>query len=218
MTCNDYDLVLRLLVGSLLGGVIGLEREYRSKVAGFRTHFLVALGSSLFMVISVYGFDRWEVRFDASRVAAQIVSGIGFIGAGAIMFQKHAVKGLTTAAGLWVTAAIGVCAGSGRFVLAVSATVMVLLGLETLNFVLSKLGKKIVSLSISAHSKSEISSILTNLKNSGFEIDTYNMELKRRTDGDVYVLTMEVKLKRKEYEKRLTELFANFDEVSIDTI
>ncbi len=218
MTANDYDLVLRLLVGSLLGGVIGLEREYRSKVAGFRTHFLVALGSSLFMVISVYGFDRWEVRFDASRIAAQIVSGIGFIGAGDIMFQKHAVKGLTTAAGLWVTAAIGVCAGSGRFLLAVSATVMVLLGLETLNFVLSKLGKKIVSLSISAHSKSEINSILVNLKKSGFEIDTYNLELKRRPDGDVYVLTMEVKVKRKEYEKRVTELFANFDEVSIDTI
>ena len=214
----EWDLVLRLFVGSLLGGIIGLEREYRSKVAGFRTHFLVALGSSLFMVISVYGFDNSGVRYDASRVAAQIVSGIGFIGAGAIMFQKHAVKGLTTAAGLWVTAAIGVCAGSGRFFLAMAATVMVLLGLETLNFVLSKLGKKVISLSISAHSKTEINTILQNLKKSGFEVDTYNMELKRKTDGDVFVLTMEVKVSRKNYDKKVTELFANFDEVSIDTI
>ena len=196
MTELDIQLFLRLLEASILGGIIGLEREYRSKVAGFRTHFLVALG----------------------RVAAQIVSGIGFIGAGAIIFQKHAVRGLTTAAGLWVTAAIGVCAGSGRFFLAAASTVMVLLSLETLNFVLSKLGKKIVSLSISAHSKNEINSILQNLKNSGFEVDTYNMELKRKSDGDVYVLTMEVKVKRKEYERKVTELFANFDEVSIDTI
>lgn len=201
-----------------MGGIIGLEREYRSKVAGFRTHFLVALGSALFMIISIYGFDNENVTYDASRVAAQIVSGIGFIGAGAIIFQKHAVRGLTTAAGLWVTAAIGVCVGSGKFFLAAASTVMVLLSLETLNFVLSKLGKKIVSLSISAHSKNEINTILQNLKNSGFEVDTYNMELKRKSDGDVYVLTMEVKVKRKEYEQKVTELFANFDEVSIDTI
>ena len=218
MAADDSELFLRLLVGALLGGIIGLEREYRSKVAGFRTHFLVALGSALFMVISVYGFDRSKVNFDAARIAAQIVSGIGFIGAGTIMFQKHAVRGLTTAAGLWVTAAIGVCAGSGRFVLAAGATVLVLLSLETLNFVLSRLGKKIVSLSISAHSKAEINSILINLKKADFEIGTYNMELKRKTDGDVYVLTMEVKIKRKEYEQKVAELFANFDEVSIDTI
>ncbi len=218
MTELDIQLFLRLLEASILGGIIGLEREYRSKVAGFRTHFLVALGSALFMIISIYGFDNENVTYDASRVAAQIVSGIGFIGAGAIIFQKHAVRGLTTAAGLWVTAAIGVCAGSGRFFLAAASTVMVLLSLETLNFVLSKLGKKIVSLSISAHSKNEINSILQNLRNSGFEVDTYNMELKRKSDGDVYVLTMEVKVKRKEYERKVTELFANFDEVSIDTI
>ncbi len=214
----DIDLILRLFVGSMLGGIIGLEREYRSKFAGFRTHFLVALGSSLFMVMSIHGFDDLAVRYDASRIAAQIVSGIGFIGAGAIMFQKHAVRGLTTAAGLWVTAAIGVCAGSGKFLLAIAATVMVLLCLETLNFVLSKLGKKIISLSVSAHSKAEITTILQNLKNAGFKVDTYNMELKKRSDGDVYELTMEVKVNRKEYDQKVSELFAYFDDVSIDTI
>ena len=128
------------------------------------------------------------------------------------------MRGLTTAAGLWVTAAIGVCAGSGKFLLAIAATVMVLLCLETLNFVLAKLGNKIISLSISAHSKAEITTILQNLRNAGFKVDTYNMELKKRTDGDVYELTMEVKVNRKEYDQKVSELFANFDDVSIDTI
>ena len=104
--------MLRLFIAALFGGLIGLEREYRAKEAGFRTHFLVALGSALFMLLSQYGFEGilgtgQNVRLDPSRIAAQVVSGIGFIGAGTIIFQKHIVRGLTTAAGLWVTAAIG---------------------------------------------------------------------------------------------------------------
>ena len=99
------EITLRLFVALLLGGVIGIEREYRSKEAGFRTHFLVALGSALFCIVSQYGFG-FDLK-DSSRVAAQVVSGIGFLGAGTIIFQKNAVRGLTTAAGLWVTAAIG---------------------------------------------------------------------------------------------------------------
>ena len=106
------EFILRLFIAALLGGLIGLEREYRAKEAGFRTHFLVALGSAMFMLLSQYGFEgilssRQSVRLDPSRIAAQVVSGIGFIGAGTIIFQKHIVRGLTTAAGLWVTAAIG---------------------------------------------------------------------------------------------------------------
>ena len=105
-----WEFILRIFVAALLGGAIGLEREYRAKEAGFRTHFLVALGAALFMVVSAYGFDGAmytpEHRWDVSRVAAQVVSGIGFIGAGTIIFQKNenAVRGLTTAAGLWVAA------------------------------------------------------------------------------------------------------------------
>ncbi len=99
------DCTLRLVAAMLLGGIIGLEREYRSKDAGFRTHFLVALGAALFTIISQYGFN--DGVKDTSRVAAQVVSGIGFLGAGLIVFQKNSVRGLTTAAGLWVTAAIG---------------------------------------------------------------------------------------------------------------
>ena len=136
-----WEFVLRIFVAALLGGVIGLEREYRAKEAGFRTHFLVALGSALFMIVSAYGFEEVVSlpghRLDVSRIAAQVVSGIGFIGAGTIIFQKseNIVRGLTTAAGLWVTSAIGMAAGAGMFVLAASATVMVLLCLEAMDFI-----------------------------------------------------------------------------------
>ena len=107
------EILLRSVVAMLLGGAIGIEREYRSKEAGFRTHFLVALGSALFCIVSQYGFNI-DLK-DSSRVAAQVVSGIGFLGAGTIIFQKNVVRGLTTAVGLWVTAAIGLACGSGMY-------------------------------------------------------------------------------------------------------
>ena len=139
----EYEFLLRLLTAAVLGGLIGLEREYRAKEAGFRTHFLVAMGSALFMIVSAYGFtdamnDDLQ-RWDVSRIAAQVVSGIGFIGAGTIIFRKteNVVVGLTTAAGLWVTAAIGLACGGG------SSTMMVLVGLEAFNYFLHKFDKKV---------------------------------------------------------------------------
>ena len=107
-----WDFFFRLLVAGVLGAIIGLDREYRAKEAGFRTHFLVALGSALFMIVSKYGF--WDILgntgigLDPSRIAAQVVSGIGFLGAGTIIIQKLFVRGLTTAAGIWATSAIGI--------------------------------------------------------------------------------------------------------------
>lgn len=142
----NFDFLLRIFVAALLGGAIGLEREYRDKAAGFRTHFLVALGSALFMIVSAYGFEgalvTGEHRLDVSRIAAQVVSGIGFIGAGTIIFHKNAVHGLTTAAGIWVTAAIGLASGGGMYQLAVFATVLVLLGLEGFNIYLRRLHRQ----------------------------------------------------------------------------
>lgn len=145
------EFILRIFVAAILGGLVGLEREYRDKAAGFRTHFLVALGSALFMIISAYGFGEImssgpadNVRLDVSRIAAQVVSGIGFIGAGTIIFQKseNAIRGLTTAAGVWVTAAIGLTCGAGMYILATAATFFVLLGLEAFNFFLKKFDRR----------------------------------------------------------------------------
>ena len=141
----EYEFLLRIFVAAILGGLIGLEREYRAKEAGFRTHFLVALGSALFMIVSAYGFrdvpmDGMTSRWDVSRIAAQVVSGIGFIGAGTIIFRKseNVVSGLTTAAGVWVVAAIGLACGGGMYVLSIGSTLMVLLGLEAFNYFLHK--------------------------------------------------------------------------------
>ena len=132
------DFIIRIFIAAMLSGAIGLEREYRAKEAGFRTHFLVGLGSALFMVLSAHGFGDVAIseatRHDVSRIAAQVVSGIGFIGAGCIIFQKHAVRGLTTAAGLWVAAAIGMTAGAGMYAVAAAATLMVIVCLELVNF------------------------------------------------------------------------------------
>ena len=123
------EMILRIAVGGLLGALVGLERHLRAKEAGIRTHFLVGLGSALFMVISQFGFPDAE-RFDAARVAAQVVSGMGFLGAGLIIFHKNSIRGLTTAAGLWVAAGIGMASAGGLYVLAVAATVLSLVGLE----------------------------------------------------------------------------------------
>ena len=135
------QLVIRLLAAVLLGALIGYERELRAKNAGVRTHIMVALGAALFMIISQYGFPGAD-KFDAARIAAGVVTGIGFIGGGIIMKRKHDVSGLTTAASLWVTGAVGLSAGCGMFEVAILSTVLVLACLEALSIFSFKLGGK----------------------------------------------------------------------------
>lgn len=140
---TTLDFMLRLACAALFGGIIGVEREYRAKEAGFRTNFLVAVGSALFMILSAYGFDGTLVseqhRLDVSRIAAQVVTGIGFIGAGTIILRKNMVRGLTTAACVWVVAAIGLACGAGLYLLAGFTTLLVLIGLEAFNVLLRKM-------------------------------------------------------------------------------
>ncbi len=131
-----WEWILRLCAAGLMGALIGLERTARSKEAGIRTHFLVALGSALFMLVSQYGFG--DAAHDVSRVASQVVSGIGFIGAGVIIFKGDVVRGLTTAAGLWVTAAIGLACGGAMYVEAGVVTLLTLLVLELMHWVSRK--------------------------------------------------------------------------------
>jgi putative Mg2+ transporter-C (MgtC) family protein len=127
---SPLELVLRLVVAAVLGGLVGLERERLEWAAGMRTHALVSLGSALFMVVSIFGFsdilNEQHVILDPSRVAAQVASGIGFIGAGTIIFRREIVKGLTTAASIWAVAAVGLAVGGGMFLAAISATLLAL--------------------------------------------------------------------------------------------
>ena len=133
------DFLLRLFVAALLGLVVGLEREFRSdspRAAGMRTLALVSMGSALFTILSAYGFVAFTsalyARTDPSRIAAQIVTGIGFLGAGAILLHKQMVRGLTTAAAVWAIAAVGMASGLGLFVEAAGATALALAVLELL--------------------------------------------------------------------------------------
>ncbi|MEP7081939.1 MAG: MgtC/SapB family protein [Chloroflexota bacterium] len=128
---TQLDLALRLTVGLVLGAIIGFERELQRQPAGFRTHSLVALGAALFTVVSAFGFSGDLV--DPTRIAAQIVSGIGFIGAGTILQYRGNIRGLTTAASLWSVAAIGTAAGAGLYSVAIVGTVLILVVLSILD-------------------------------------------------------------------------------------
>ena len=139
----QLDLALRLLLSAVLGAVIGYEREIHDHPAGMRTHLLVSLGSAAFTVISIYGFTNTgianEAPTDPSRVAAQIVTGIGFLGAGAIIKYGTSVRGLTTAASLWVTAAVGMAVGAGWWLVAIVTTAIVVFSLWPLNRVMRRI-------------------------------------------------------------------------------
>lgn len=198
------EFILRILAAAGMGAVIGLERELRSKEAGIRTHFLVALGSALFMIISAYGFEGAQAgRFDVARVAAQVVTGIGFLGAGVIIFQKNSVHGLTTAAGLWVTAAIGLGCGGGLYVLAGVSTLLVLLGLEVLHFALPQISEKPVIVSFKADSKGSLLSALDLMKERRIKVWSYSVAAEE--DGG-YRATVNVKVRQNNYVKILGDL------------
>ena len=148
------DFIIRMLVAALVGGAIGYERELRGKVAGIRTHVLVALGACLFMIISQYGFTGAD-KFDAARVAASVVGGLGFLGGGIIMKNRH-VSGLTTAAGIWVTGAIGMAAGAAMYELTVLGAFLLLICAEAVQHLDVKLGERQVNVVLSAKERQDM--------------------------------------------------------------
>ena len=211
------DFVLRLVVAGILGVLIGLEREYRAKEAGYRTHFLVAVGSALLMIVSQHGFDgmlgKEGVGLDPSRIAAQIVTGIGFIGAGTIILNRQIVRGLTTAAGIWATAGIGMCAGAGMYALAISATVLTLIGLELLSRLFKNLGLKSFIIEFSTHNKDIPKIISSSLTKGEFMVVSYQMDERGTGDATTYDVTMVVKSKRKDDEANLIALLNGYEDV-----
>ncbi len=122
---EELKYLISILIAVVLGFAIGFERKLRFKEAGIRTHTIVCVGSALIMVVSKYGFGD-SPDYDASRVAAQIVSGIGFLGAGIIVYRKHEIRGLTTAAGVWATAGVGMAAGAELYIVAAGAAVIII--------------------------------------------------------------------------------------------
>ena len=204
-------MILRLLLAGFLGGLIGLEREMRAKGAGIRTHFIVALGSALFMIISMFAFEGTD-KFDSSRVAAGVVSGIGFIGGGVIIFQRNVVRGITTAAGMWVAAAIGLACGAGprMYPISIAATVLTLLVLELLHFFHLRYGEKLVEMKLSATEGKDILSALDILKAQGAIVDSYSLN-----DGKLEVA---VRLKLKDYLGKVRELAAALEGYRLESM
>lgn len=183
------EIVIRLSLAALFGAIIGLERERKNWAAGLRTHMLVCVGSALTMMVSAYGFmdvlGTKNVVLDPSRIAAQVISGIGFIGAGTILFLRQGiVRGLTTAAGLWTVAAIGLATGGGMYFAASIATALAIIIL----FILQPLEKKFAErfkskrIKITASSKKRLLQILTDiLQNNNFKIDSFLID---KTEDD----------------------------------
>lgn len=211
---NLLDISIRLVVAMVLGGIIGLERDYRAKDAGFRTHFLVAVGSALFTLISMYGFV--DGVKDTSRVAAQVVSGIGFLGAGLIVFQKNVIRGLTTAAGLWVTAAVGMACGAGQYYMAVFVTALMLFGLEVLSHFVHQLGGMTnVQISFSSPSRDAAKAAIDKIRSVVADVVTYEMNDKRTSHGELFEIQMEVRMRRSQRKDDLFDYLKEFDDVTL---
>ena len=217
-----WDFALRLFVAGAMGVLIGLEREYRAKEAGYRTHFLVALGSALMMIVSQYGFMEVLktdlIRVDPSRIAAQVVSGIGFIGAGTIILQKQIVRGLTTAAGIWATSGIGLAVGAGMYAIGIAATFLVLLGLETLSYFFKSIGLRNMMIDFSTDDKEAIKRVSKKFNTRNYVVVSYEMT-EAYSDGKIfYHISMVVKAKRMNEEGLLLMFLQEFPDITVNRI
>ena len=217
---NWDESLLRLALAAVLGGLIGVERELREREAGLRTHLLVALGSALFTIVGAYGFHAFlesgqsVVRADPTRIAAQIVTGIGFLGAGAIIRQGLSVRGLTTAATLWVVAAVGLAAGAGYYSAAVITTALVLIALYPLRLVAYRIlhrfrpedGRLLVELPIGQPP----GTVIDELERVGARIDS--MEVSQ--EGERRRLALDLALPRNTPPARLVAWIADIEHVA----
>jgi putative Mg2+ transporter-C (MgtC) family protein len=194
------DNLLRLSVAAALGGAIGFERELRDREAGLRTHMLVCLGSALFTIVSAYGFREFlnsgdqVIRADPTRIAAQIVTGIGFIGAGAIIRQGLSIRGLTTAATLWVAAAIGMAAGAGYYPGAVLGTVITIVALGPLRTgahrVLERVRPAVQTLVVDLRPGTSLTELLDALEREHAKIEHFHLE--DESDRRIVTLTLDM--------------------------
>jgi putative Mg2+ transporter-C (MgtC) family protein len=192
---SDGEILLRLVVSAILCGAIGLERESRDQVAGLRTHILVGVGATLFTLVSAYAFESSGTeRLDPTRISAQIVSGIGFLGAGAIIRQGFNVRGLTTAAALWIVAAIGMAAGAGYWFGAGLATVIVLASLIVFRqirpLLMSRLRTDFVLLSVELESEQRLSDLFATVASHGMRVQG----ISSASEGDEIEVQVELRV------------------------
>jgi putative Mg2+ transporter-C (MgtC) family protein len=178
---SEYEIVLRLCLGFVAGGVIGFERSSRRQVAGLRTHILIALGATCLMLLSILLPRQFNINSDPGRIAAQVVSGMGFLGAGAIIRLGNNIKGLTTAASLWLTAAIGMTIGAGLYTIALTTEILALVALVLLNQAERKIFPerrlKLLEVIYNHSDEPDTNNALEILKNYNIENQSMNVEL-----------------------------------------
>jgi putative Mg2+ transporter-C (MgtC) family protein len=206
---HDLELLARLMLAAVLGGAIGAERELNDQPAGLRTHMLLTTGACLFTLISAYGFGRGS---DPSRLAAQIVTGIGFLGGGAIVRDGLTVKGVTTAASIWATASVGVAIGAGSYVLGVGGAVLVvgtLFGLRSVDNVLRRWGVSREEYTMLAHSGFDAARVVELVRREKVSL----RGLDRRDNEDATVITLNVKLPPRYPAERLLDALGRLEGV-----
>ena len=203
------ELTIRLVSAGLIGAVIGYEREFRGKGAGVRTHVLVALGSCLFMIISMYGFADAE-RFDAARIAAGVVGGLGFLGGGIIMKNKHVV-GLTTAAGIWVTGAIGLALGSGLYELAILCALILMGCMEAMHFYSFKYGQRQTGVVLSSSNPKALENAMLSL---GKLVNQCSWSRKE----DIYKVELSLLVRKRDYPLTLLKRLRELPDVELESM
>ena len=203
------ELTIRLVSAGFIGAIIGYEREFRGKGAGVRTHVLVALGSCLFMIISMYGFADAE-RFDAARIAAGVVGGLGFLGGGIIMKNKHVV-GLTTAAGIWVTGAIGLALGSGLYELAILCALILMGCMEAMHFYSFRYGQRQTGVVLSSSNPKALENAMLSL---GKLVNQCSWSRK----DDIYKVELSLLVKKRDYPLALLKRLRELPDVELESM
>lgn len=214
---EEIELIARLVIAGILGALVGFEREKRFKEAGLRTHFLVAVGSALAMIVSKYAFydvvHSGTIELDPSRIAAGVVSGVSFLGAGTILVQRQSVRGLTTAAGLWATAGIGLAIGSGMYIVSICGTVLVLVGLEVLKRLFQPIIPKVYKLTIHVSSNEVIPTILDILTSQQIDVVAYHVKVKSSDTHTYYMFDFQLKSNKTIKDNEIVKSFQILPEI-----
>ena len=212
----EYEYMVRLIIAGALGALIGLEREKRFKEAGLRTHFLVAIGSAVFMLVSKYAFNDIigeDIVLDPSRVAAAIPSGIGFLGAGMILVQRTSIQGLTTAAGIWATAGIGLAIGAGMYEIGIFSGLLVIVGLEFLKRLFNPVIPKVMKLNIDVTTNETIQQIIGELSKKNIAIKDYQVKSKQTDDEVIYSVMIKFQSQKRWTENQIIGLLQKIEGV-----
>lgn len=215
---TTLSVFVRLACAFICGGIIGIERSYKRRPAGFRTHILICIGAAITTLTSQYLYLNMHYFTDMARLGAQVVAGIGFIGAGTIIIHRQLVRGLTTAASLWATAGIGLAAGAHMYVVAAAATVLTLFALEVLTLVFGGLGRRRTMVVFSATKRAAVDEMFNELQSREYAVISYEVEAQRSAVGIVYRATLVIRAKGNTDEDRYVDLLRENPDITVERI